>query len=72
MLGCVRKNGDSCAKTANPNIRYFGTEHGSELELSPTVLSIVSGCKEPLKITLDDHVGITLTSHKKLTLMKIA
>ncbi|MGZ0052061.1 hypothetical protein [Brevibacillus gelatini] len=68
VLGCVRKNGDSCAKTANPNIRYFGTEHGSELELAPTVLSIVSGCKEPLKITLDDHVGITLTSHKKLVL----
>ncbi|RNB60244.1 hypothetical protein EDM57_02770 [Brevibacillus gelatini] len=67
MLGWVRKNGDSCVKTANPNIRYFGTEHGSEL-VAPTALSIVSGCKEPLKITLDDHVGITLTSHKKLIL----
>ncbi|MED4570697.1 YwqJ-related putative deaminase [Brevibacillus agri] len=68
VLGCVRKNGDSCAKTGNPNIRYFGTEHGSELELAPTALTIVSGCKEPLKLTLDDHVGITLTSHKKLVL----
>ncbi|MFS0556143.1 hypothetical protein [Brevibacillus sp. 179-C9.3 HS] len=68
VLGSVRKNGDSCAKTGNPNIRYFGTEHGSELELSPTAINIVSGSKEPLKLTIDDNVGITMTSHKKLVL----
>ncbi|MFS0556141.1 hypothetical protein [Brevibacillus sp. 179-C9.3 HS] len=64
VLGSVRKNGDSCAKTGNPNIRYFGTEHGSELELSPTAINIVSGSKEPLKLTIDDNIGITMTSHK--------
>lgn len=68
VLGSVRKNGDSCAKTGNPNIRYFGTEHGSELELSPTAINIVSGSKEPLKLTIDDNVGITMTSHKRLLL----
>ncbi|TKI57240.1 hypothetical protein E8L90_18240 [Brevibacillus antibioticus] len=68
VLGSVRKNGDSCAKTGNPNIRYFGTEHGSELELSPTAINIVSGSKEPLKLSIDDNVGITMTSHKKLVL----
>ncbi|GED59678.1 hypothetical protein ABER61_00995 [Brevibacillus formosus] len=68
VLGSVRKNGDSCAKTSNPNIRYFGTEHGSELELSPTAINIVSGNKEPLKLTFDDKVGITMTSHKKLVM----
>lgn len=68
VLGCVRKNGKICAKTGNPHIRYFGTEHGSELELSPTAINIVSGCQEPLKLTIDDNTGITLTSHKKLVL----
>ncbi|MFB6367944.1 hypothetical protein ACFCP7_28830, partial [Paenibacillus elgii] len=67
-VGCVRKNGDSCAKTSDPNIRYFGTEHGSELELSPTAINIVSGSKEPLKLSFDDATGVTMTSHKKLVL----
>ncbi|UHA74777.1 YwqJ-related putative deaminase [Paenibacillus sp. 481] len=68
VIGCVRKNGGSCAKTSDPNIRYFGTEHGSELELSPTAINVVSGSKEPLSVSFDDKVGVTLTSHKKLTL----
>ncbi|MEB9896527.1 hypothetical protein P4K96_24130, partial [Bacillus cereus] len=68
VTGCVRKNGDSCAKTGDPNIRYFGTEHGSELELSPTAINVVSGSKEPLKLSFDDATGVTMTSHRKLLL----
>jgi len=68
VLGCVRKNGDSCPKTADPNIRYWGTEHGSELELSPTAINIVAGCKEPLKLSFDDAIGVTMTSHKNIVL----
>ena len=68
VTGCVRKNGGECEKSGDPNIRYFGTEHGSEAKLSPTGIDIVSGSKEPLKLTLEDENGITLTSHKKLLL----
>ncbi|MDR9856626.1 contractile injection system protein, VgrG/Pvc8 family [Paenibacillus sp. VCA1] len=68
VTGCVRTNGDSCQKTGNPNNRYFGTEHGSELEMTPTAINIASGSPEPLKITFDDETGVTLTSHKKLSI----
>ncbi|MFF2484378.1 hypothetical protein, partial [Paenibacillus sp. NPDC058071] len=68
VVGSVRKNGSSSPKTSNPNNRYFGTEHGSELEMTPTALNLAGGSKEPLKISFDDNYGITLTSHKKLTL----
>ncbi|CAH1202464.1 hypothetical protein PAECIP111893_01794 [Paenibacillus plantiphilus] len=68
VVGCVRNNGGSCEKTSNPSNRYFGTEHGSEVELLPTAINVVSGNKEPLKLSIDDATGITLTSHKKLTL----
>ncbi|OAB45513.1 hypothetical protein PGLA_04485 [Paenibacillus glacialis] len=68
ITGCIRKNGGECEKSGDPNIRYFGTEHGSEAKLSPTGIDIVSGSKEPLKLTLEDDNGITLTSHKKLLL----
>ena len=67
ILGCVRKNGGSCEKTGNSDIRYFGTEHGSELEMAPTGISFTGGSKEPLKLSLVDSEGIKLTSHKKLT-----
>ncbi|WP_241688786.1 hypothetical protein [Paenibacillus chitinolyticus] len=68
VLDCVRKNGDSCAKTGNPSNRYFGTEHGSEVELTPTAVNVAGGSKEPLKLSFDDASGVTITSHKKLTL----
>ncbi|WP_188891776.1 hypothetical protein [Paenibacillus radicis (ex Gao et al. 2016)] len=68
VVGAVRKNGSSSPKTSNPNNRYFGTEHGSELEMTPTALNLTGGSKEPLRISFDDNYGITLTSHKKLTL----
>ncbi|MGG3284540.1 hypothetical protein ABEQ74_29700, partial [Paenibacillus solani] len=68
VTGCVRTNGGSCGKTGNPNNRYFGTEHGSELEITPTAINITSGSQEPLKISIDDEQGIILTSHRKLTL----
>lgn len=66
VIGCVRTNGEDCSKTGNPQNRYFGTEHGSELEMTPTAINIVSGSKEPLKISFDDAAGVTLTSHRKL------
>ncbi|MCX7749287.1 MAG: DUF6531 domain-containing protein, partial [Clostridia bacterium] len=67
VLGCVRKNGGSCQKTSDPNTRYFGTEHGSELEMSPKALNIVGDSKEPLKVCFEDEKGISIVSHKKLS-----
>ncbi|WP_334073959.1 MULTISPECIES: deaminase domain-containing protein [Paenibacillus] len=67
VIGCVRTNGEACGKTGNPNNRYFGTEHGSELEITPTAINVMSGSKEPLKISFDDATGVILTSHRKLT-----
>ncbi|WP_046234920.1 hypothetical protein [Paenibacillus algorifonticola] len=49
----------SCAsteKTADSNNRYFGTEHGSEMKLSPTGVEFTGGSKEPLFLKLDDAV----------------
>ncbi|MFD3260886.1 hypothetical protein ACE3MQ_20025 [Paenibacillus lentus] len=68
VIGCVRTNGEDCGKTGDPNNRYFGTEHGSELEITPTAINVVSGSKEPLMISFDDAAGVILTSHRKLTM----
>ncbi|WP_179232824.1 hypothetical protein [Paenibacillus rigui] len=68
VVGAVRTDGGSHAKTSDPSKRYFGTEHGSELEITPTAVHISGGSKEPLKLSFDDATGVSLTSHKKLTL----
>ncbi|GAB6088104.1 AHH domain-containing protein [Alkaliphilus crotonatoxidans] len=68
VIGCIRKNGATAEKTANPNNRYFGTEHGSQLALTPTEITITGGSPEPLLISLEDETGITLKSHKNLTI----
>ena len=68
ITGCVRTNGSSCAKTSDTSKRYFGTEHGSAIEMFPDLLSIKGGSKEPLSISFDDKVGVTLKSPKKLNL----
>ncbi|MBU3174525.1 hypothetical protein [Clostridium estertheticum] len=68
VTGCVRTNGSSCAKTADTTKRYFGTEHGSKIEMVPDALNVKGGSKEPLSISFDDAVGVTIKSHKKLSL----
>ena len=68
VSGCVRNNGSSCEKTADTTKRYFGTEHGSEVEMTPSAINIKGGSKSPISISIDDNVGITITSPKKLNL----
>ena len=68
VSGCVRNNGSSCAKTSDTTKRYFGTEHGSEVEMTPSALNIKGGSASPISISIDDNKGITITSPKKLTL----
>ncbi|ADM71326.1 hypothetical protein GMA19_03517 [Paenibacillus polymyxa E681] len=68
ILGAVRTNGDGCAKTSNPNDRYFGTEHGSELKMAPGRIHIMGDPDGTLQMSLDDATGIEITSPKKLSL----
>jgi|GEM_PF-665878 len=68
ITGCVRNNGSSCPKTSDTTKRYLGTEHGSEIEMIPNALNIKGGSPDPLSISFDDNIGVTLTSHQKLTI----
>ena len=68
ITGCVRKNGDTCAKTSDTTKRYFETEHGSEIAMLPDALNIKGGSEELLSISFDDNVGVTLTSPKGINL----
>ena len=68
VTGCVRNNGSSCAKTCDTTKRYFGTEHGSEVEMTPSALNIRGGSASPISISFDESIGVTITSPKKLTL----
>lgn len=68
VTGCVRTNGATCAKTSDTSKRYFGTEHGSEVEMTPSAFNIKGGSASPISISLDDNKGVTITSPSKLTL----
>jgi hypothetical protein len=68
VIGCVRKNGDTCEGTADPANRYFHTEHGSEIAMLPGALNIISGSEAPLSVTFEDETGATLTSPNGLSL----
>jgi len=68
VTGCLRNNGSSCKKSSDTTKRYLGTEHGSEIEMIPDAINIKGGSSEPLSIKFEDNVGVTLTSHKKLSL----
>jgi hypothetical protein len=66
VTGSVRNNGSGCQKTSDTTKRYLGTEHGSEVEMTPNALNVRG--KEPVSISFDDNVGVTITSHQKLTI----
>jgi hypothetical protein len=68
IIGCVRKNGDTCEGTADPASRYFHTEHGSEIAMLPGALNIIGGSEAPLSVTFADEIGATLTSPNGLSL----
>ncbi len=68
VIGCVRKNGDTCIQTSDTTSRYFQTEHGSEIAMLPGALNINGGSKEPLSINFDDESGVTFTSPTGLNL----
>ncbi|MBN1051970.1 late control protein D [Clostridium botulinum] len=68
ITGCIRSNGDTCGQMKDTSSRYLQTEHGSEIALLPNALNINGGSKEPLSISFDDAIGVTLTSPNELSL----
>ncbi len=61
VSGCVRSNGISCAKTSDTTKRYFGTEHGSELEMTPSALNIkINGASQINALKSNTQSGFSL------------
>ncbi len=68
VIGCVRKNGDTCTQTSEPANRYFQTESGNEIAMLPEELSIKAGSRKNMSISFDDKKGVHIKSPKKLKL----
>jgi hypothetical protein len=66
VIGCVRKNGDTCTQTEEPADRYFQTEDGNEIGMLPSALHIKAGRKKNISITFNDKAGVHIKSPKKL------
>jgi hypothetical protein len=69
-LNSVRKDKDSCAKTQNPDVKYFGTNHDKELMMSGGELSLTAkNTKEgQIRIKLNDDEGIEIRSDNEIDL----
>ena len=65
-VNCVRTNGSSCDKMADPNQRYLTTEHGKQLQLLPDSMGLVGG--ENMQIQMHNDLGILLQSPKILNI----
>lgn len=68
VLGSVRTNGATAPKTRDPNTRYYGSEHGSELKIAPDHVHFYGNPDGTLSISLQDGVGVVIRSPKKLTI----
>ncbi len=68
VLGSVRTNGATAPKTRDPNTRYYGSEHGSELKIAPDHVHFYGNPEGTLSISLQDGVGVVIRSPKKLTI----
>ena len=66
IIGCVRKNGDTCTQIEEPAERYFQTEDGNEIGMLPSDLHIKAGRKKNISITFNDKTGVYIKSPKKL------
>jgi hypothetical protein len=66
----VRKEKESCQKTQDPNVKYFGTNHGKELMLAGGELSLsVKNQKEgKIQVKLNEDEGIEIRSDNEIYL----
>ncbi|WP_432663964.1 contractile injection system protein, VgrG/Pvc8 family [Wukongibacter baidiensis] len=65
-VNSVRKNGDSCSETSNPNIRYLTTKDKNQIKMSPGEVEIKSNKDLPLKLSLNDEKGIEIWSNRDI------
>jgi hypothetical protein len=70
VMNSVRKDKQSCAKIQNPDVKYFGTNHGKELMMSGGELSLTAkNTKEgKIQIKLNDDDGIEIRSDNEISL----
>lgn len=67
-VNSIRKNGDSCEETRNPNIRYLTTKDKNQIKMSPGEVEIKSNKALPLKLSLNDEKGIEIWSNRDIIL----
>jgi hypothetical protein len=70
VMHSVRKDKRSCAKTQNPDVKYFGTNYGKELMLSGAELSLTAkDTKEgKIQIKFNDDAGVEIQSDSEIEL----
>lgn len=70
VLNSVRQDKESCPKTQNPDVKYWGTNHGKELMMSGKELKLTAkdGKDGKILIKLDDEKGIEIRSDSELFL----
>ena len=66
VMNAVRKNGGSCSKTSNPELKYMGTPEGKELKLGTTDIKFTA--HEELLMATDAESGTILKSPKDLNI----
>lgn len=65
VVTSARKCGDGCPKTAEPNIKYLGTNRGKELKMAGKDLTF-SAKEGQMYIKLDEENGIIIESDKQI------
>lgn len=69
-LNSVRQDRESCSKIQNPEVKYWGTNHGKELMMSGKELKLTAkdGKDGKIFIKLDDEKGVEIRSDSELYL----
>jgi len=65
VTGCVRKNGATFGRCANPNNRYYATESGNYLDMLPGAINFYRG---GMNVSFNDESGISLSSNNNLNI----
>jgi len=65
VTGCVRKNGATFGRCANPNNRYYATESGNHLDMLPGAINFYRG---GMNVSFNDENGISFSSNNNLNI----
>jgi len=65
VTGCVRKNGATYGRCANPDNRYYATESGNYLDMLPGAINFYRG---GMNVSFNDESGISLSSNNNLNI----